>query len=99
MKTKGQIVRWDVEKVDSLCTLQAAFEQVEPSLGFSCILAVYYETGSYVLGYSVRFLVMSQMSVFWSRGLTCFVSPSIVPFFSLHMHACIYVVKFEMTTE
>ncbi|CAB4275492.1 unnamed protein product [Prunus armeniaca] len=35
-KTKdGKIVRWDVEKDDSLCTLQEAFEQVEPSLGFN----------------------------------------------------------------
>ncbi|BFG27168.1 hypothetical protein CerSpe_134420 [Prunus speciosa] len=35
-KTKdGKIVRWDVENDDSLCTLQEAFEQVEPSLGFN----------------------------------------------------------------
>ncbi|XP_030450085.2 glycerophosphodiester phosphodiesterase GDPD1, chloroplastic [Syzygium oleosum] len=35
-KTKdGKIVRWDVEEDDSLCTLQEAFEKVEPSLGFN----------------------------------------------------------------
>lgn len=35
-KTKdGKIVRWDVEEDDSLCTLQEAFEMVEPSLGFN----------------------------------------------------------------
>ncbi|KAB1202851.1 Glycerophosphodiester phosphodiesterase GDE1 [Morella rubra] len=31
----GKIVRWDVETDDSLCTLQEAFERVEPSLGFN----------------------------------------------------------------
>ncbi|KAL6135950.1 hypothetical protein ACLB2K_068175 [Fragaria x ananassa] len=31
----GQIVRWDVEQDDSLCTLQEVFEKVEPSLGFN----------------------------------------------------------------
>ena len=32
----GQIVRWQVEKDDSLCTLQQVFEKVEPnSLGFN----------------------------------------------------------------
>ena len=35
-KTKdGRIVEWNVEKDDSLCTLQDAFQQVEPSLGFN----------------------------------------------------------------
>ncbi|XP_061359773.1 glycerophosphodiester phosphodiesterase GDPD1, chloroplastic-like isoform X2 [Gastrolobium bilobum] len=35
-KTKdGRIVRWDVEQDDSLCTLQEAFINVEPSLGFN----------------------------------------------------------------
>ncbi|XP_050369727.1 glycerophosphodiester phosphodiesterase GDPD1, chloroplastic-like [Argentina anserina] len=35
-KTKdGQILRWDVEDDDSLCTLQEAFEKVEPSVGFN----------------------------------------------------------------
>ncbi|XP_068302790.1 glycerophosphodiester phosphodiesterase GDPD1, chloroplastic-like [Pyrus communis] len=35
-KTKdGKIVRWDVENDDPHCTLQEAFEQVEPSLGFN----------------------------------------------------------------
>lgn len=35
-KTKdGKIVKWDVEADDSLCTLQEAFQQVEPSLGFN----------------------------------------------------------------
>ncbi|KAG6793301.1 hypothetical protein POTOM_002504 [Populus tomentosa] len=35
-KTKdGKIVEWNVEKDDSLCTLQDAFQQVEPSLGFN----------------------------------------------------------------
>ncbi|GKV26075.1 hypothetical protein SLEP1_g35430 [Rubroshorea leprosula] len=33
-KTKdGKIVNWDVETDDSLCTLQKAFQKVEPSLG------------------------------------------------------------------
>lgn len=31
----GSIVRWNVETDDSLCTLQEAFQQVEPSLGFN----------------------------------------------------------------
>ncbi|XP_062010402.1 glycerophosphodiester phosphodiesterase GDPD1, chloroplastic-like [Rosa rugosa] len=31
----GQIVRWEVEKDDSLCTLQEVFEKVEPSVGFN----------------------------------------------------------------
>lgn len=31
----GKIVEWNVETDDSLCTLQEAFEQVEPSLGFN----------------------------------------------------------------
>ncbi|KAJ4829003.1 Lysophospholipase D gdpd1 [Turnera subulata] len=31
----GKIVRWEVERDDSLCTLQDAFLQVEPSLGFN----------------------------------------------------------------
>jgi glycerophosphodiester phosphodiesterase len=31
----GKIVKWDVETDDSLCTLQEAFQQVEPSLGFN----------------------------------------------------------------
>ncbi|XVE84205.1 hypothetical protein DITRI_Ditri16bG0151600 [Diplodiscus trichospermus] len=35
-KTKdGKIVRWDVETDDSLCTLEEAFQKVEPSLGFN----------------------------------------------------------------
>ncbi|KDP41815.1 hypothetical protein JCGZ_26833 [Jatropha curcas] len=35
-KTKdGKIVNWNVEKDDSLCTLQDAFQRVEPSLGFN----------------------------------------------------------------
>ncbi|XP_044466952.1 glycerophosphodiester phosphodiesterase GDPD1, chloroplastic-like [Mangifera indica] len=35
-KTKdGKIVNWNVETDDSLCTLQEAFQQVEPSLGFN----------------------------------------------------------------
>ncbi|KAM2682594.1 hypothetical protein EV1_044320 [Malus domestica] len=35
-KTKdGKIVKWDVENDDPLCTLQEAFEQVDPSLGFN----------------------------------------------------------------
>ncbi|KAB2610087.1 glycerophosphodiester phosphodiesterase GDE1-like [Pyrus ussuriensis x Pyrus communis] len=35
-KTKdGKIVRWDVENDDPHCTLQEAFERVEPSLGFN----------------------------------------------------------------
>lgn len=35
-KTKdGKIVEWDVEIDDSLCTLQEAFEKVEPTLGFN----------------------------------------------------------------
>ncbi|XP_011013865.1 PREDICTED: glycerophosphodiester phosphodiesterase GDPD1, chloroplastic-like isoform X2 [Populus euphratica] len=35
-KTKdGKIVEWNVEKDDSLCTLQDAFQQVEPSVGFN----------------------------------------------------------------
>lgn len=35
-KTKyGKIVEWDVEQDDSLCTLQEAFERVEPTLGFN----------------------------------------------------------------
>lgn len=35
-KTKdGAIVNWDVESDDSLCTLQEAFQRVEPSLGFN----------------------------------------------------------------
>lgn len=35
-KTKdGKIVKWDVEEDDSLCTLQEAFQKVEPSLGFN----------------------------------------------------------------
>ncbi|PON61245.1 Glycerophosphoryl diester phosphodiesterase [Parasponia andersonii] len=31
----GKIVEWNVETDDSLCTLQDAFEQVDPSLGFN----------------------------------------------------------------
>ncbi|KAM6573126.1 hypothetical protein CsatA_017206 [Cannabis sativa] len=31
----GKITEWNVETDDSLCTLQEAFEQVEPSLGFN----------------------------------------------------------------
>lgn len=31
----GKIVKWNVEEEDSLCTLQEAFEKVEPSLGFN----------------------------------------------------------------
>ncbi|KAE8021287.1 hypothetical protein FH972_007192 [Carpinus fangiana] len=31
----GKIVKWDVERDDYLCTLQEAFQQVEPSLGFN----------------------------------------------------------------
>lgn len=35
-KTKdGKIVEWNVETDDSLCTLQEAFLNVEPSLGFN----------------------------------------------------------------
>ncbi|CAK7328358.1 unnamed protein product [Dovyalis caffra] len=35
-KTKdGKILEWNVERDDSLCTLQDAFQQVEPSLGFN----------------------------------------------------------------
>ncbi|KAG6741590.1 hypothetical protein POTOM_054859 [Populus tomentosa] len=35
-KTKeGKILEWNVEKDDSLCTLQDAFQQVESSLGFN----------------------------------------------------------------
>ena len=35
-KTKeGQILKWDVEQDDSLCTLQEAFVNVEPSVGFN----------------------------------------------------------------
>ncbi|GAV88790.1 GDPD domain-containing protein [Cephalotus follicularis] len=35
-KTKdGKLVYWNVETDDSLCTLQEAFQQVEPSLGFN----------------------------------------------------------------
>ncbi|GLT57163.1 hypothetical protein SLA2020_301510 [Shorea laevis] len=35
-KTKdGRILKWDVETDDSLCTLQEAFQKVEPSLGFN----------------------------------------------------------------
>ncbi|KAJ0053595.1 hypothetical protein Pint_03051 [Pistacia integerrima] len=35
-KTKdGKIVDWNVETDDSLCTLQEAFQQVEPTLGFN----------------------------------------------------------------
>lgn len=35
-KTKdGKILQWDVEQDDSLCTLQEAFLNVEPSLGFN----------------------------------------------------------------
>ncbi|XP_021297951.1 glycerophosphodiester phosphodiesterase GDPD1, chloroplastic-like [Herrania umbratica] len=35
-KTKdGQIVKWDVETDDPLCTLEEAFQSVEPSLGFN----------------------------------------------------------------
>ncbi|XP_044502999.1 glycerophosphodiester phosphodiesterase GDPD1, chloroplastic-like [Mangifera indica] len=35
-KTKdGKIVNWNVETDDSLCTLQEAFQQVDPSLGFN----------------------------------------------------------------
>lgn len=31
----GNIVNWDVETDDTLCTLQEAFQQVSPSLGFN----------------------------------------------------------------
>lgn len=35
-KTKdGKVVKWVVEEDDTLCTLQEAFEMVEPSLGFN----------------------------------------------------------------
>ncbi|XVF59979.1 hypothetical protein PTKIN_Ptkin08bG0005700 [Pterospermum kingtungense] len=34
-KTNGKIVKWNVETDDSLCTLQEAFQKVEPSLGFN----------------------------------------------------------------
>lgn len=35
-KTKdGKIVKWNVESDDSLCTLQEAFQKVEPTLGFN----------------------------------------------------------------
>lgn len=35
-KTKdGKFVKWNVETDDSLCTLQDAFQKVEPSLGFN----------------------------------------------------------------
>ncbi|KAG2411454.1 hypothetical protein I3760_Q003900 [Carya illinoinensis] len=35
-KTKdGKILKWDVDTDDPLCTLQQAFQQVEPSLGFN----------------------------------------------------------------
>lgn len=35
-KTKdGRILDWNVEQDDSLCTLQEAFQRVEPSLGFN----------------------------------------------------------------
>lgn len=31
----GKIVSWNVEKDDPFCTLQEAFQQVEPTLGFN----------------------------------------------------------------
>jgi len=35
-KTKdGKIIRWDVASDDALCTLQEAFEKVDPKLGFN----------------------------------------------------------------
>ncbi|XWS30540.1 hypothetical protein CRYUN_Cryun24cG0126600 [Craigia yunnanensis] len=34
-KTNGKIVKWNVETDDSLCTLEEAFQKVEPSLGFN----------------------------------------------------------------
>lgn len=35
-KTKdGEIISWNVEKDDSLCTLEEAFQKVHPSLGFN----------------------------------------------------------------
>lgn len=35
-KTKdGKIISWNVEQDDKLCTLQEAFQKVEPSLGFN----------------------------------------------------------------
>ncbi|KAL5581422.1 hypothetical protein UlMin_013864 [Ulmus minor] len=34
-KTNGKIVEWNVETDDFLCTLQEAFQLVEPSLGFN----------------------------------------------------------------
>lgn len=35
-KTKdGKILKWDVDTDDTLCTLQEAFQRVEPSMGFN----------------------------------------------------------------
>ncbi|KAI4350471.1 hypothetical protein L6164_004923 [Bauhinia variegata] len=34
-KTNGKIVNWIVEQDDTLCTLQEAFQRVEPKLGFN----------------------------------------------------------------
>lgn len=32
---EGKILKWCVQRDDSLCTLQEAFEKVEPKLGFN----------------------------------------------------------------
>ncbi|KAL2320344.1 hypothetical protein Fmac_029313 [Flemingia macrophylla] len=34
-KKDGKVMQWDVEKDDSLCTLEEAFVKVEPTLGFN----------------------------------------------------------------
>lgn len=66
-KTKdGKIVRWDVEKDDSLCTLQEAFEQVEPSLGFNIEL----KFDDYVV-YEQDYLINVFQAILQVRSTSC----------------------------
>jgi len=59
----GQIVRWEVEKDDSLCTLQQVFDKVEPSLGFN-IEIKFDDYIVYQEGYLIRVLQSILQVVF-----------------------------------
>ncbi|KAJ4729513.1 Glycerophosphodiester phosphodiesterase [Melia azedarach] len=63
-KTKdGKIVNWNVETDDSLCTLQDAFQKVEPTLGFNIELK-FDDHVVYQQDYLIRVLQAILMVVF-----------------------------------
>lgn len=70
-KTKdGKIVKWQVETDDPLCTLEEAFQRVEPSLGFNIELK-FDDNIVYQQDYLVHVLQVILQVYQWRKSTSC----------------------------